>query len=766
MPHTVGYVTNLDASLSLRALTSLRAELNHRMRLMEGKAKDLAEMLEKHPDEAPPSLVIVVDEFATLVKEVPEFVAGVVDIAQRGRSLGVHLILATQRPSGSVNDNILANTNLRISLRMLDASESRTVIGVPAAADIALPLKGRGFAKLGPSDLIEFQSAYTGATLTEEAEVSPVTVRRFGNQLATKAASTTGPRPLPPPAPMALAHTASPPVAPPAASPPPTNQPSTHLDVLLDAVRKAAVAWPTPRKPWREMLPEALDWFAIERPGATSAPGRRGRFLTLGMLDDPAAQAQHPATFDLEDGGGLIIGGGGGSGKSSALRTAALAAVIDATPDEVVLFVIDCSSRALMPLMALPHVAAVATGDDIESVTRVITLLSAELDRRRTLLTDLDVQAENLSAYLDKGHSLPRIVVLVDGFQNLPSLLGVARPSEHGPLDWAAEFQRIVTDGRQLGIHVVIAADRRQAIPPILMSAIGNRLVLRQTDDGGYIDFGISASMSKGLDLPNGRGLCDNRLVQVGIISADPSAAGQGAAIAQFAADLGTVAPTALRSAPPPETVSVPLAATTPGSFTLGRTDVFGTLVEVSVRYSGMCVAGPPRSGRTTALRHAARSLVASGYEVWTVGLGDGIGGPGRHASGQSDAMLGLVEEFATLCETFPREQPYVLVVDDVDRYELTALDSAYDRILKTETSRLIGSIETRNMSGYTQSTMLSEVRREPALLFLQPDGSSEVMQHVGVRPNLRPGLKLTAGRGVLVMDRQPHVVLVASATE
>jgi hypothetical protein len=78
----------------------------------------------------------------------------------------------------------------------------------------------------------------------------------------------------------------------------------------------------------------------------------------------------------------------------------------------------------------------------------------------------------------------------------------------------------------------------------------------------------------------------------------------------------------------------------------------------------------------------------------------------------------------------------------------------------------LIGSIETRNMSGYTQSTMLSEVRREPALLFLQPDGSSEIMQHVGVRTNLRPGLKLTAGRGVLVMDRQPQVVLVASATE
>ena len=191
VPHTVGYVTNLDSSLSLRALTSLRAELNHRMRLMEGKAKDLAEMLERFPDEAPPSLVIVVDEFATLVKEVPDFVAGVVDIAQRGRSLGVHLILATQRPSGSVNENILANTNLRISLRMLDASESKTVIGVGSAADIPLPLKGRAFAKLGPRDLIEFQSAFTGAPLTQDAR----SARSSCTASATSRAAVARPRP-------------------------------------------------------------------------------------------------------------------------------------------------------------------------------------------------------------------------------------------------------------------------------------------------------------------------------------------------------------------------------------------------------------------------------------------------------------------------------------------------------------------------------------------------------------------------------------------
>jgi S-DNA-T family DNA segregation ATPase FtsK/SpoIIIE len=140
LPHTVGYVTNLNGRMSLRALTSLRAELQRRMSLLEGKAKDLREMLTVDPEEAPASLVIVVDEFAALVKEIPDFVAGIVDIAQRGRSLGVHLILATQRPTGVVNENILANTNLRISLRMLDPADSNNVIGTRDAAEIPVPL--------------------------------------------------------------------------------------------------------------------------------------------------------------------------------------------------------------------------------------------------------------------------------------------------------------------------------------------------------------------------------------------------------------------------------------------------------------------------------------------------------------------------------------------------------------------------------------------------------------------------------------------------
>jgi hypothetical protein len=134
-PHTVGFVTDLDGHLAQRALVSLNAELRRREHLLrDSGTKDLLDMEQRAPGRAPASLLIVIDEFATLAKEVPEFVDGVVDVAQRGRSLGVHLLLATQRPGGVVSENIRANTNLRIALRVNEAGESSDVIGAADAA--------------------------------------------------------------------------------------------------------------------------------------------------------------------------------------------------------------------------------------------------------------------------------------------------------------------------------------------------------------------------------------------------------------------------------------------------------------------------------------------------------------------------------------------------------------------------------------------------------------------------------------------------------
>ena len=802
VPHTVGYVTNLEASLAIRALTSLRAELNHRMRVMEGRAKDLAEMLEKYPDDAPPSLVIVVDEFATLVKEVPEFVVGIVDIAQRGRSLGIHLILATQRPSGSVNDNILANTNLRISLRMLDSSESTSVIGTPAAAEIPVPMKGRAFARLGPQNLVAFQSGFTGAPYMQVAGAVPLRCELFGKQPrfdprrttmsmtrttggtvtgrspgsttgGSRRTSSNGPLPAPagpavvaPMAPLAAATPPAPVVAP-AAAPE-----RTHLDVLLEAVRDALPDMPAPRRPWRDVLPELLTLDAVEAEsvGRRLPPGLNGRNVVIAITDDPTAQDQYPAAIDLEEGGGLLIVGTGGAGKTTALRSLAVAAAKQAPADDLVIFAIDCASRSLRVLGDLPHCSAVATGDDLEAITRIIATLTTELDRRRGVLSDLRVQAETLSAYLQAGHSMPRVLLLVDGYQTLGPMLNGMTADQTGLHDWLADLLRIITDGRQVGIHTVLTADRRQSIPPLLISSIANRLVLRQADEGGYTDFSIPSIVAKGLDLPAGRAVRpDGLTLQVGVVGDQPDGASQGAAISAAAATMtGTIA-NELTTRPWPESVDPAELGTPqrPLRAVVGITDLFHDDIVVDLDFADMVVVGQPRSGRSTALRTIARSLVAGGTEVWTIGLVGApggaavdIGGPGQHCGPKVADATALLEEMVVMAETYP-DRPRVLVVDNVDRYDDAGLFDAAGRLQRTEVVRTVGSIELRNLNGYTMNPMLTELRHASRTLLLQPESVGEVYANFGVRPPLRPGLKMTPGRGVLFVDRRPVIIQI-----
>ncbi len=151
LPHTVGLVTDLSPHLVRRALTSLRAELHYREHLLNRKkAKDLLELQREADPDAPPYLIIIVDEFAALATEVPEFVDGVVDVAARGRSLGLHLILATQRPAGVIKDSLRANTNLRVALRMADEDDATDILGVPDAG-VLRPLHSRAAAPPRPA---------------------------------------------------------------------------------------------------------------------------------------------------------------------------------------------------------------------------------------------------------------------------------------------------------------------------------------------------------------------------------------------------------------------------------------------------------------------------------------------------------------------------------------------------------------------------------------------------------------------------------------
>ena len=183
-------MTDLDEQLGERALQSLDAELRWREHLLRNSgAADYLSYRREAKNAAVPlaRLMVIIDEFATMAKEIPDFLTALIGIAQRGRSLGVHLLLATQRPSGVVNENIKANTNLRIALRVQDANDSHDILGSPIAAGINRRLPGRAFARLGPGELIRFQAARVISATSATRSANEVVVSVLDAPVSTPA---------------------------------------------------------------------------------------------------------------------------------------------------------------------------------------------------------------------------------------------------------------------------------------------------------------------------------------------------------------------------------------------------------------------------------------------------------------------------------------------------------------------------------------------------------------------------------------------------
>lgn len=722
LPHISGRVTDLDESLALRAQVSLRAELRRRVSLFsELAAKDMADMRRLHPEQAPPSLVIVIDEFATLVKQLPDFVADIIDIAQRGRSYGVHLLLATQRPSSSVDDNILANTNLRISLRMLDRAESMSILNAPDAAEIPVPLKGRSIARMGPGQLVEFQSAYCSAPLADRGGRPPVTLEPLGLGAPGDGRGAAG-----------TAEAGG-------------GEPRTQLDALIDAV--VAVGHPPVRQIWNELLPAHLTFTAADAmrrtPGYERDPGR---LVLLGAADDPANQRQHAAVADLEGGGGLLVLGTGGSGKTTTLRTIAASAAIDdqrAGGGTVAVFALDFSSGELRALLALPHVCGVGSLDDMEATTRIVETLDAEVGRRR-------------SAGDGAGRHRPRILLLVDGYANLADALQNSRGGQEQASDqWLEAFHRIVLDGRQLGVHTVLTADRAGSVRNAIFASMTRRLVLRQVDPAETRSLGIPATDTFG----PGAGYLDGLRVQVATL-APPDADSPDTSLQAFAGILDVPRPALLRP-PLPEVLRRP--ARPPGdgwTGAVGIADISGEEVPFDLSNLDVLVTGPPVSGRSWALRAMAEQLEAAGRTVYAIGAEDS----GLRSFPWKAAAWG-VADIEGLMATLKAELAFpgrdaVLVVDDLDLLEGMPFDTAMAGLGANRSVRMLGSTTS---FGYSNNEVVKRIRAARQVLHLQPGSAREVAETIGVMrlPLLRLGLPFPPGRGMFVRNRVPTVVQV-----
>jgi DNA segregation ATPase FtsK/SpoIIIE, S-DNA-T family len=782
LPHTVGYVTNLSGRMSLRALTSLRAELQRRMLLMEGKAKDLREMLQVAPAEAPPSLVIVVDEFAALVKEIPDFVAGMVDIAQRGRSLGVHLILATQRPTGVVDNNILANTNLRISLRMLDPADSQNIIGTKDAAEIPVPLRGRAYARTGPQALTPFQCAWSGAPFVQDVEQRAVAVAPFSvtpielsdddelDEIPATSAVAPPPPPPPPPAladlaPAAFADAPPPPPPPPVVLGGADDEPPTQLDVLVGACAAAArqLKLPQARRPWLEPLGEVVSLRTVlERLPRRELHADPGRLAVLGMSDDPENQAQHVATVDLEDTGGLLVFGTGGSGKTTLLRSLAAGLAVQGTPDEVQIYGLDFASRALETLAELPHCGGVVAGDDAEEVARLLTVLEREITQRQTALAA--ARAENLGALRAQTGSavFPRILLLLDSYAGFHSAFD--KTDRH---EWLTRFQQIVSNGRQVGIHVVIATARKMGLPTQLQSTISARVALRMSSSDELSALGVPMKVAKDAELPNGRGFLDGDTeLHLASVSDDPAGHAQAEAIGTLSQNLAAAYQARSRPLPElPETVELEHPSTRRLTSPLGVVDLTLDVVDVDLNRQNVVVTGPPLSGKSSTLATIAWGLRAStGDDVKLLAMGSSTSPLANldvwdGAAFSRARQLGLANRLGErLMEEEGTDVLFVLFVDAVEDVEDSKVIRQLEMAVKADVLRLVVACESTTLAK-AYSGWLSALRRNRSALMLQPENKAEVDATLGVKVALRPEQDFPAGRGIYVANRQWQLV-------
>ncbi len=360
LPHTVAVATDLDGPLTRRALISLNAEIVTReAELAKCGAPSLEALERSGAAPAPARLVIVVDEFAALASEFPDFLAGLVGIAQRGRSLGVHLVLATQRPAGIVSPEIRANTALRIALRTVDPGESLDVVGDPAASRLSRETPGRAVLRVD-GRLVEMQSALVTAPAPVPREAVTITELDGWRR------------------PVLVAR-------------PPTG--ATDLELLVAAAREAArmTGVRPARSPWSPPLPVSSAMRAVT---AGTVPN-----VVVGTLDLPAEQRQADVVLELHRGDGLLLVGGARSGRSSALVAVAATAARACSPDRLHVHALDFAGGELRELAALPHCGTVLGPDDVDSVRPFLERLISDLGRR--------------------SGTTPAVLMLIDGWDAL-----------------------------------------------------------------------------------------------------------------------------------------------------------------------------------------------------------------------------------------------------------------------------------------------------------------------------------------------------------
>ncbi|MFJ3671198.1 type VII secretion protein EccCa [Streptomyces sp. NPDC090106] len=513
LPHTSAVITNLADELPLvdRMQDSIDGELIRRQELLRASGHaSLFEYEKARLAGAPlaplPSLVVIVDEFSELLANKPEFSDLFVTIGRLGRSLGVHLLLASQRLDEGRIHQVEGHLSYRIALRTFSSMESRSVIGVAGAYELP-SVPGNGYLRVDTTNLVRFKAAYVSGPCPaapdgDDGEPSgPAAAHEivpFG--LDQRPAAERPPGEPEPDAEPAASTSASAPTPAPAA-----DGDDTLLDVLID---RLADAGPSARQVWLPPLAESpsLDQLLpgivpdpVRGMTAAESPLLGTLRVPLGMVDRPHEQIRELLVADLSGAGGHIgVAGAPQTGKSALLRTLMMSLALTHTPAEVQFYCLDLGGGGLVSIAGLPHVGSVATRLERDKVLRTVEELTQLLERREQIFTERGM--ESMTAYRQQRRAgavddpYGDVFLVVDGWGTLRQ--------DYDELD--DRITALAARGLSFGIHLVVSAVRWSEIRPRLRDLLSTKLELRL---GDAMESELGVRQAGGVPHQPGRGL-------------------------------------------------------------------------------------------------------------------------------------------------------------------------------------------------------------------------------------------------------------------
>ena len=485
LPHLAGTITNLDKSAINRSIASLESELKRRQAIFNDAREKLKEgqmdiykyqqhYRKGHVDKPLSHLLIICDEFAELKQQQPEFMEQLISTSRIGRSLGVHLILATQKPSGVVNDQIWSNSRFKVCLRVQDKGDSNEILKKPDAA--YLKQAGAFYLEVGNDEYYNLgQSAWAGAKyypsdiVKHSVDQSIQHINNIGKIINYIDDSSFE---------QAVVK---------------ESQGEELLNIVKYMDKLSREETFVRQQLWLENIPEIINLAEVKQRYGFK-PQKLNFTTVIGEYDEPRKQEQNILTLDLA-GGNIAIVGQPGCGKEMLISTILFSSMTEHTPNEINYYILDFGAETLRKFAKFPHVGEVVFQDDMERVGGVIQMIFDELNKRKVLFQDYNGSLEFYNSHNDE--KLPLICFVINGFDVFSETLAKISDS----------LTSMFRDAPRYGIIFILSASAQTTFRSRILQFFNRFIVMNLQDESQYRNL---TNCRKGLIPSNlyGRGIC------------------------------------------------------------------------------------------------------------------------------------------------------------------------------------------------------------------------------------------------------------------